>query len=344
MVALYPLLFEDNFHVLVWGGNRLKSIKGLPVDDVPIGESWEVSAVEKSKSVVRNGVLKGMDLNSLTRIYGKLLLGESVYKKYGENFPLLVKFIDAAKDLSVQVHPNNEIAMRRHNVFGKSELWYIMKAEPDSKIYVGFNSPISKYEYTQRIENGTICDVLQEHRVKAGDVFYIPAGRVHAICGGIMLAEIQQTSDLTYRIFDYNRPGLDGKPRELHTEWARDALDYTVYNEYKTCYERKLNEAVSVIANDLFVVNLFEVNGPVNRALYKHDSFVIYMCLEGNCSVKIKSTKGFGDDVMPEITEIALTEGNSCLIPASVADVVVTPCNGDGITRLLEVYIDEQGY
>ena len=209
-----------------------------------------------------------------------------------------------------------------------------MKAEPNAKIYAGFKSPISQYEYAKRIEDGSICEVLQEHYVKPGDVFYIPAGRVHAICGGIMLAEIQQSSDLTYRIFDYNRPGLDGNPRELHTELAKQALDYSVYPNYNVEYNSVINKPIPLEVNEIFSIKLLQVNRAFHRKLYKYDSFVIYMCLEGNATITFRDSK----------ESITLTEGNSCLIPAGVADFDVAPNNSTGITKLLEVYIDNKNF
>jgi mannose-6-phosphate isomerase len=343
---LYPLLFENNFHTIVWGGNSLKPLKGLPKDNDTIGESWEVSAVPSSKSVVKNGPLAGHDLEELTAEYGELLLGKAVMEKYGKKFPILIKFIDAAKDLSIQVHPDDALAKERHNCFGKTEMWYVMKAEPGACLYSGLNQHISKYEYGKRIEDGSICDVLQKHEVKAGDVFFIPAGRIHAICGGLMVAEIQQSSDITYRIFDYNRMGLDGKPRQLHTEEAVDAIDYTVYDDYRTSYERKINKPVPLVVTPFFVVKLLEVDRSFHRKLYKYDSFIAYMCLQGDCTIRIKSTQGFGNGVMPaeEDTIVRLTEGNSCLITASVADLYIAPNNSAGVTKLLETYIYNKNY
>ena len=318
----------------MWGGTRLKPMKGVPADNEPIGESWEISAVPSSKSVVKNGALAGKTLNELVEEFKEEFVGKCVYERYGNNFPLLIKYIDAAKDLSVQVHPDNKMAMVHHNSLGKSELWYIMKAEPNAKIYVGFKSPISQYEYAKRIEDGSICEVLQEHYVKPGDVFYIPAGRVHAICGGIMLAEIQQSSDLTYRIFDYNRPGLDGNPRELHTELAKQALDYSVYPNYNVEYNSVINKPIPLEVNEIFSIKLLQVNRAFHRKLYKYDSFVIYMCLVGNATITLRDSK----------ESITLTEGNSCLIPAGVADFDVAPNNSTGITKLLEVYIDNKNF
>jgi mannose-6-phosphate isomerase len=297
-------------------------------------------------SVVKNGPLAGRNLAELTSEYGELMLGKAVVAKYGDKFPILIKYIDAAKDLSIQVHPDDALAKARHNCFGKTEMWYIMKAEPGASLYSGFKQHISKDEYAKRIADGTICDVLQKHEVKSGDVFFIPAGRVHAICGGIMVAEIQQSSNITYRIFDYNRMGLDGKPRQLHTEEAVDTIDYSVHDDYRTHYERKINKPVPLVETSFFIVKLLEVDRSFHRKLYKYDSFIAYMCLEGDCTIRIKSTQGFGSGVMPaeEDTIVRLTEGNSCLIPASVADLYVEPNNSAGTTKLLETYIDNKNY
>ena len=222
MKNLYPLLFEANLHTVVWGGERLRPYKGMAPSDEPIGESWEVSAVPTSTSIVRNGVWKGRDLISVINEQPEAILGKKVNEKYHGQLPLLVKFIDAKRDLSIQVHPNDEMAMREHGKMGKSEMWYVIKADAGAHLYAGFKKEIQIGEYYQRVADGTITEVLADHQVKAGDVFYLPAGRVHAICGGILLAEVQQSSDVTYRIFDYNRPGLDGKPRELHIDKAVD--------------------------------------------------------------------------------------------------------------------------
>lgn len=346
MEILYPLLFENNFHEVIWGGNKLKPLKGLPTDNAPIGESWEVSAVPSSVSIVKNGPLAGRDLATLTKDYKELMLGKAVSAKYGDDFPLLIKYIDAAKDLSIQVHPNDRLAKKKHNCFGKTEMWFVMKAEPGAFLYAGLNKQIDENEYEILVSKGEICDVLAKHHVKEGDVFYIPSGRIHAICGGILLAEIQQSSNITYRIFDYNRPGLDGKPRELHTESAKEAIDFHVEHDYRTHYSHTINKPVTIVTSEFFVTKLLEVNRAFHRKLYKYDSFVIYMCLSGNCTIKIKSTEGYGWWKMPEkeSREIHLTEGNSCLIPASVADFHVTPNNEKGITRLLETYIDNKNY
>lgn len=327
-MKLYPFLFEPNLHTVVWGGNRLRPYKGLEPSDESIGESWEVSAVPNSTSIISNGDWKGRDLVSVINDYSDEILGKAVNEKYHGKLPLLVKFIDAKKDLSIQVHPNNEIAMREHGKMGKSEMWYIIKAEEGAHLYAGFNQEITPYEYQKRVEDGSITEVLADHKVRAGDVFYLPAGRVHAICGGIMLAEVQQSSDVTYRIFDYNRPGLDGKPRELHTELASKALDYHVEENYRTDYINTSDKAVQIIDSPYFDVRVMEITSIFHRDLRKYDSFVISMCLEGDCKIHVRNS---GE-------EIILKEGNSTLIPAVIADYDIIPLQGK--TRILDAFID----
>lgn len=218
--------------------------------------------------------------------------------------------------------------MREHGKMGKSEMWYIIKAEEGAHLYAGFNQEITPEEYQQRIADGTIINVLADHQVKAGDVFYLPAGRVHAICGGILLAEVQQSSDVTYRIFDYNRLGMDGKPRELHTELAAKALDYHLEDNYRTEYEDCSNKAIHIINSPYFSVRVMEISKAFHRDLRKYDSFIITMCIEGDCKIRVRST---GEEVL-------LKEGNSTLIPAAIADYEVIPQQGS--TRILDAYID----
>lgn len=325
--GIYPFLFQPNLHSVVWGGNQLRPYKGLEPSDEPIGESWEVSAVPSSTSIISNGELRGIDLISAINEQPDSILGKKVNEKYQGKLPLLVKFIDAKRDLSIQVHPNDEMAMCEHGKMGKSEMWYVIKAEEGSHLYSGFKQEITPAEYRQRIKAGTITDVLADHNVKAGDVFYLPAGRVHAICGGIMLAEVQQSSDVTYRIFDYNRPGMDGKPRELHTELAAKALDYHVESNYRTEYTAVPDKAVMIVESPFFNVEVMELTEPFHRDLLNNDSFVILMCMEGDCKVKMKST---GEETL-------IKEGNSALIPAAIADYTVVPLHNS--TKILEAYI-----
>lgn len=326
-MILYPLLFESNLRSMVWGGTELRLFKGLEPTDDPIGESWEVSAVPKSPSIVRNGLFSGRSLIDIVEEYPNEILGKTIKEKYEGKFPLLVKFIDAKSDLSIQVHPNDEMAKREHGMMGKTEMWYIIKAEQGAHLYSGFKQEITPVEYQKRIAEGTITEVLADHQVKTGDVFSIPAGRVHALCGGIMVAEVQQSSDITYRIFDYNRLGLDGKPRELHTDLAAQALDFHVEPNYRTEYKNEKNKAIEVINSSFFNVRVMTLTESFHCDMTKNDSFVIIMCMEGKCMIRICSN---GEDV-------ELREGNSALIPAAIADYEIVPCSKQ--VKLLDAYI-----
>lgn len=326
-------MFQPNLHRIVWGGHRLQAYKGLPPTDDPIGESWEVSAVESSPCIVANGHMAGRNLISVVEEWGEELLGSAVYRQYNGKLPLLVKFIDAQNDLSIQVHPDDKLAAERHGKFGKTEMWYIIDAEPGAALYAGFRQQITQKEYYRRVSDGTICDVLARHDVRPGDVFYIPAGRVHAICGGILLAEVQQSSDITYRIFDYNRPGLDGKPRQLHTELAAEAIDFAVASDYRTHYGNTLETAAQVIDTPYFDVRVMDITEPFHRNLVKYDSFIISMCIKGSCRITMNDYDG-------EENEIRLSAGHSCLIPAAIADYNITPTEKG--TRILETHIDRK--
>lgn len=321
-------MFQPNLHTVVWGGDRICGYKGLDMQQKNIGESWEVSAVPTSKSIVSNGELAGRDLVSVVNEAPDEILGKAVSEKYNGQLPLLVKFIDSAKPLSIQVHPNDEMARREHGKSGKTEMWYVIDAQPGSFLYAGFKQEITPEEYKRRIADGTITDVLAKHEVKRGDVFYLPAGRVHAIGSGILLCEVQQSSDVTYRIYDYNRPGLDGKPRELHTELAARALNFHVEEEYRTIYRDETNSANLIIDSPYFSVRVSSVTHPFHRNLLKYDSFVICVCMRGDCKIKMRAT---GD-------EIVLRSGNSCLIPAAIADYDVVPL--DGSSTILDAFID----
>lgn len=326
---LYPLVFKPNLHTVVWGGNRLTPWKQMPQQE-KIGESWEVSAVEGSPSIVDNGCWAGKSLVDVISQMPEEILGRNTARQYGNKLPLLVKFIDAEKNLSIQVHPDDAMARREHGKMGKTEMWYVIDAKPGAYLYAGFKDELTPEEYKQKVADGTITDALAKHEVHPGDVFYLPAGRVHAICGGILLAEVQQSSDVTYRIFDYNRPGMDGKPRQLHTELAAKALDYKVYDEYRTDYAVQEHQANHCIDSPFFTVRIVDIDQRFHRNLVKYDSFVITMCIKGCCHIKIRST---GD-------EVVLHEGNSCLIPAAIADYDIEPVTGH--TLLLDAFIDNK--
>ena len=329
-MKLYPLLFEPNLHEVVWGGKKLTKWKQLPAHEQPVGESWEVSCVPQSVSVIANGEAKGMDLATYIAQQPTEVLGKGVAKAYDNQLPLLVKFIDAKRNLSIQVHPNDEMAARLFHKKGKSEMWYVISAEPGAYLYAGFKTAINAQEYRRLIAEGDITTVLAKHRVHPGDVFYIPAGRVHAIGEGIVLAEIQQSSDLTFRIYDYGRLGMDGKPRELHTDLAAEALDYNVYDNYRTTYSHEALKAKEVLATRYFNVRVVDTETPFHRNLLKYDSFIISLCIEGDCKIKIRAT---GD-------EITLREGYSCLIPAAIADYDIIPLEEK--TKVIDAYIDSK--
>ena len=324
---LYPMLFEPNLQTKVWGGEKLTAWKQLP-EQQHIGESWEVSAVEKAPSIIANGTWAGYALTEVIKKMPQAILGKEVAKKYQNQLPLLVKFIDSNDDLSVQVHPNDDMAKRLHNGMGKTEMWYVLSAEPGACIYAGFQKALSPEEYTQCVADGSIMETLAKHEIHAGDVFYIPSGRIHAIGKGVRLVEVQQSSDLTYRIYDYNRMDLNGQPRELHTEYAAQALDFKVYREYRSDYVDKIDTANACIDTEYFTVRVVSIKEPIRRNMIKYDSFIIQTCTKGQCKIRIRSTHD----------EITLQEGYSSLIPAAIADYDIIPINGE--VKVLESYID----
>lgn len=326
MEGLYPLKFTPIFKDKIWGGDKIKSILNKDFGHLPnCGESWELSGVEGNISVVSNGFLAGNTLEELIEIYMGDLVGEGIFETYGIEFPLLIKFIDANDDLSIQVHPDDEMSKERHNAFGKTEMWYVMQADQGSKLQSGFNQQVDQDKYLFKLEHNELTDILNFEEVAAGDVFFIPAGRVHAIGKGILLAEIQQTSDITYRIYDYDRRDNEGNPRELHTELALDAIDYTLSPEYKTRYESKLNESVELAKCKYFTTNVLDLNTIVEKDYNKLDSFVIYICLDGELQIETES----GSETVQK--------GETILIPASIESVQLKPLSAT--VKLLEVYI-----
>src|SRR6056297_3067569 len=258
-MPLYPMKFEPLYKTKIWGGKKLKTI--LNKTDAPenAGESWEISAVQDNISILANGFLKGNNLQELIEIYMGDLVGPKVYDKFGNEFPLLVKFIDANDKLSVQVHPDDETARKRHNAYGKTELWYVVQADQGSKLISGFNQKISKEEFVARMNDNKILDVLNFVDVNAGDVFFIPAGRIHATGEGILFAEIQQTSDVTYRVYDWDRKNKDGNARELHTELARDVLDFSKTDRAAVHYQPKTNLPIRVVTSEYFVTDVLHI-------------------------------------------------------------------------------------
>lgn len=324
-MSLYPLKFEPICLEKIWGGNRLKTLLGKKYNTKNCGESWEISGVEGNISVVANGFLKGNDLSELIEIYMGDLVGDKVYEKFGNEFPLLIKFIDAQDDLSIQVHPNDELSKERHNAFGKTEMWYVVDIAEGALINSGFNQPVDREKYLEYLENGNLTDLLKYDEAKVGDVFFIPAGRVHAIGKGSMVAEIQQTSDVTYRIFDYNRKDDKGNERELHTELALDAIDFTYLDEYKTKYTSELNKSTEIVSCKYFTTNILEFDKIVGKDYFQIDSFVIYITLEGNFEIETESGKE------------KVGKGESVLIPANIDLLKLNPLSGK--VKLLEVYV-----
>ena len=312
------LRFSPILKTVVWGGERIAPFKGIQTTQTHIGESWELSGVSGNVSVVEGGPYDGATRDELIRRFGSRLVGRFA----GEAFPLLVKFIDAAGDLSIQVHPDDALAARLHGpgFRGKTEMWYVVDAAPGAFLYAGLSQEITPSEYGRRVADGTITEVLARHAVSPGDVFYLPAGRVHAICSGCFIAEIQQSSDLTYRIFDYNRPGLDGKPRELHTDKAREAIDYTGYPTDRTPYRREKNRRVELVRCPFFTTSLYEVDAPLTEDLSGLDSFLVVLCVEGSGTVE-------SDDCRMDFRR-----GETLLVPAENRRLRILP---DGPCRLL---------
>ncbi len=329
MTKLYPLKFRTIFKDKLWGGEKIKTILGKDFSPLPnCGETWEISGVEGNISEVAEGPLAGNNLKSLIEQYQANLVGESVYEKYGDEFPLLVKFIDANADLSIQVHPDDELAKKRHNSFGKTEMWYIFQADPGASLISGFNQPTDKEKYLHHLENKTLNKILNYERVTAGDVFFMPAGRVHSIGKGCLLAEIQQTSDVTYRIYDFDRKDAAGNTRELHTAEALDAIDYQYYQQYKSLYHPQPDQPVQLATCPYFETSLLQLGQSMERDYHKLDSFVIYVCFEG------------GGHLLYEGGKVTFQQGDALLLPASLKKVDLQP---DKECSLLETYIPGVG-
>lgn len=322
---LYPLKFKSILKSIIWGGDEICKFKGITPEQDGVGESWEISSVEGNVSVVANGELENKSLDEVIATYKEQLVGKQNFATFGTTFPLLIKFIDARDNLSIQVHPDDALAKVRHNSFGKTEMWYVINAAPGAFLYSGFAKEMTPDQYVQSIEDNTFVDALEKHDVKAGDVFFLPAGRVHAIGAGTFIAEIQQTSNITYRIYDYNRKDANGNGRELHTELAKDAIDFKVYDNYQNSYARKENEAVELESCKYFTTNLLELTQSVDRDYSKIDSFIAYICMGGACT--IKDNKG---------NELSVKQGETILIPADTTSMNIKP---EGNVLLLETYV-----
>tara|TARA_B100001765_G_scaffold212162_2_gene175770 strand:- start:1110 stop:2087 length:978 start_codon:yes stop_codon:yes gene_type:complete len=320
-ISLYPLQFTPILKEKVWGGSQLKEVL-QKTDQTMIGESWELSGVPDNISKVCNGQLQGNTLQELISEYGNALMGEKVLAAYGDQFPLLFKFIDAAKDLSVQVHPDDVLAKRRHDCFGKTEMWYIMHTRPEARLVLGFDPIMDEDSYQTHVAEGTLTEILNNEPVSAGDAFFIPPGTVHAIGSGVLLAEIQQTSDVTYRIFDWNRPDAQGNFRELHTEEALDAIDFSPFDA-RISYQDVANKPVVLASNEYFETRKWKLDTTQRIAAEERDSFTVWMCVEGNAIIKTQTSK------------ISLSMGATVLIPACLKSYQIETTGA----TLLEVYI-----
>ena len=322
-MKLYPLKFTPIFKYRIWGGEKLKNELNKNYTEEKIGESWEISDVSGDETFVAEGNLKGKSLRDLTNQFKGDFLGNSVYEKFGIEFPMLIKFIDAKTPLSIQVHPGDEVARLRHDSFGKNEMWYVMQADKDAELIVGFDKKVNREEYKSHLKNNTILNVLHHENVTKGDTFYIPTGRVHAIGAGVLLAEIQQTSNITYRIYDYDR--IDSKTaekRELHNDMAIDVLDYEVHDNYKTNYHLKKNASSKLVHSPYFKTNILEINSIVEKDYTAIDSFVIFMCVEGVAYI------------VSEGKTYTINNGETLLLPASIKNIQLKADNA----KVLEVY------
>lgn len=292
---------------MLWGGEKIAPYKGIETELRSIGESWEISGVKGCESVIEGGKDDGMSLTELIKRDKAILLGKSNYERFGTEFPLLIKFIDARQDLSIQVHPNDKLAWERHQSKGKTEMWYVVDADEGSRLRSGFAKQVTPDEYEESIADNTITDLLKEYDIHKGDLFFLPAGRVHSIGAGAFIAEIQQTSNITYRIYDFNRCDDNGNPRELHTELSKGAIDYTVLPDYRTYYDDRADELVPLVSCRYFTTSLLKLTKSYEMQLDKLDSFVILIC-----------TAGGGTVTDNEGNTVTLHQGESLLVPANV--------------------------
>jgi mannose-6-phosphate isomerase len=329
MSELYPLKFEPILKEKIWGGSSLADNYGKnPGNLKNIGESWELSAVSDNLSVISNGFLAGNNIEEIIEVYMGDITGESVFEEFGNEFPLLIKLIEARDDLSVQVHPNDELAIKRHKAYGKTEMWHILKSEKNAKIYTGFSNPVSRDSYINAVENNTVGELLNIESADPGDTFFTPAGRIHAIGAGIVLAEIQQTSDITYRIYDWGRKDKNGKSRELHTDLALDAIDFNETGKSKIKKELLKNKPENLVSCKYFDTNIIQFNEHIARDYNIIDSFVTYICTEGRFMIRWDS----GSE--------KVSKGETVLLPAMISDVVLVP---EPEATVLEIYINNKG-
>ena len=319
-MKFYPLQFEPILKERIWGGTKLKTYLNKPIISTITGESWEISTVDNDVSTVANGSLKGKSLNDLINDFPIEVLGTKVYAQFGKQFPLLFKFLDAREDLSIQLHPNDELAKKRHNSFGKTEMWYVMQADADASLIVGFKENSSPKEYIKNLNNKTLLSILDIKKVNKGDVFFLETGTIHAIGAGTVIAEIQQTSDVTYRVYDFDRVDANGNTRELHMDLALDALNYQKI-EAQRFYTKTKNISNEVVNCQYFTTNFIPLDGKIT-VTKSSESFTVYMCVDGNFALK-NDTDTF-----------QYQKGDTILIPASLSDFQIS-----GEASILEIYI-----
>lgn len=317
---LYPLQFKPIFKERIWGGTKLETVLYKPITSKITGESWELSTVDGDVSVVNNGIFIGKSLLELIDKFPAEVLGTKVYKQFGKQFPLLFKYLDAREDLSIQVHPNDALAKERHNSFGKTEMWYVMQADDNARLIVGFKETSNAKEYVENLEHKTLLNLLDSVNVTSGDVFFLETGTVHAIGAGLLVAEIQQTSDITYRLYDFDRLDVQGNQRELHVDLALDAINYNRV-EAKKNYTKKENTSNLMVDCRYFTTNFIPLMGTINIQK-SNTSFTVYMCTEGQFSLVVGNTA------------YTYRRGDTVLIPASLAHYQL-----NGAASILEIYI-----
>lgn len=319
-MKFYPLQFQPILKDRIWGGTKLRDYLNKPISSEITGESWEISTVENDVSIISNGIFAGKSLNELINEFPEQVLGTKVYDRFGKQFPLLFKYLDAREDLSIQVHPNDELAAKRHNSFGKTEMWYVMQADDNARLIVGFKEKSSQKAYLENLENKTLMDILDKKTVKKGDVFFLETGTVHAIGAGTLIAEIQQTSDITYRLFDFDRVDASGSTRELHVDLALDAINYDIVAAQKN-YSKIKNKSNAIVDCPYFTTNFIPLDGNL-KVVNDEKSFLVYMCVEG--SFELNYDKKVYSYQM----------GDTILIPAKMKEFEI-----HGKASMLEIYI-----
>lgn len=322
-MQVYPIKFNPIFKERLWGGQKLGSVLGKSIEGDRVGESWELSGVPGDVSVVTNGPYAGTSLQELAEAHPEALLGKEVHRRFGTAFPILIKFIDAREDLSIQLHPGDQLAQKRHGSPGKTEMWYIMDADPGAELIIGFNRDVTREEYQEALEGGNLLSLLHYEGVQPSDTFFIHSGKIHAIGGGILLAEIQQSSDVTYRVYDFDRRDPEGNPRELHTDMALEAMDYKRRDDFRISYPKEPNLENPMVKSPYFTTSYLELTQPTERPPSGPDSFAAYICVEGKAEFRCEGHRE------------SLLRGETLLIPAAAGPLRIdtTGC------RLLQVTV-----